>query len=158
LWRQTYGVLSINIATIKKQGSSLIIMDATRETFVGLITCDNLEYKVPVQFARRMLIVRDMLDDLGCNDTQSIPIAGIHSTTFKLILELLHLTNECHINEQTRQNRCTEYFTRLTDNQLKSVTNALNYLQLEDLLMTTCLYLRDLIDQSPQERVNQLLQ
>ena len=119
-------------------------MSQLTEKVIVLNTCDKIERSVTSSTAKKMGMIAIMLEDLG-NSDEIIPLSMIRSAVLDHIIDLVSLT-------ETDQ---TEFLSKLSHQELKSLVNATNYLQMDALFKTICIYIRDMIEILPQKTVNQ---
>uniref|UniRef100_A0A060T3R6 E3 ubiquitin ligase complex SCF subunit n=1 Tax=Blastobotrys adeninivorans TaxID=409370 RepID=A0A060T3R6_BLAAD len=132
------------------------------EPKVKLCSSDGVEFEVDKKVATKSMLIKNMLDDLGDDDDNAIPIPNVSSTVLKKVLEYCeyHKDDPMNIEEPVdRSKRSVENisewdqkYLNVDQEMLFEIILSANYLDIRPLLEVGCKTVANMIKgKSPEE-------
>ena len=126
---------------------------------VKLVSNDGKEFEVDVELANMSRTIKTMLEDLGLNEGEVIPLSNIESGILSLVIEWAeHHRNDpprVEVKEKTEHKISDwdrQFFQGLTQKELFELLVIANYLDIDGLMDDSCKFIAEQIKgKTPQE-------
>ncbi|KAF2630224.1 S-phase kinase-associated protein-like protein 1 [Macroventuria anomochaeta] len=136
--------------------------EATNAPKIKLVTSDNAEMEVDRQVAERSILIKNLLEDLGGDNDEAIPIPNVNEAVMKKVLEWCeHHRNDPPASQDddsdsrkksTDIDEWDQKFMQVDQEMLFEIILAANYLDIKALLDVGCKTVANMIKgKSPDE-------
>ncbi|GAW01341.1 S-phase kinase-associated protein 1A-like protein [Lentinula edodes] len=115
---------------------------------IVLKTSDNETFNVDREVAERSVLIKNMLDDIGEDSDQAIPLPNVNSSVLKKVLE--YCEHHRDISEWDQK------FITVDQEMLFEIILAANYLDIKSLLDVGCKTVANMIKGKTPEEIRKL--
>jgi S-phase kinase-associated protein 1 len=132
-------------------------MAAEAETMVKLTSSDSREVSVPVSVAKMSITIKNMLDDLGEDDDQPIPLPNVTGPILDKVVEYCtHHKDDAPSAEEDKNEPITGWdaeFVKVDQATLFEMILAANFLDIKPMLDLTCKSVAEMIKGKKPEEI-----
>lgn len=129
---------------------------------VILSSSDNEDFKIDKEIAKKSVLIKNMLEDIGDDSDAPIPLPNVNAKVLQKVIEWCTHHKEDNFNQEDDNNRNTEIdewdkkFMEVDQETLFDIILAANYLDIKPLLEVGCKTVANMIKGKSVEEIRKI--